>query len=279
MLRGRRSNQEGRPRSIAHGSLLQPRGGQHVPGGGARRVLPHQVHQGGPGHLGGQHIPELPQVCLLGLAAAGRVCPDPRLPTSPNSVILGITAVTVLSSPARCASSWAYPAMNRWVSLAAAYPPLAGDPLMAAPLLTITTLLPGGSGRSSASRSQLNAILTSVCQLTENVSHVWYWSGRGHLGECRAGPGDGDHRGAGLGERLRDSTPQPPAGADDHSGPARQVTRRSRRGPARFGYGRPWTSRQFCENRVHDRGAVRSSLLGWMVGYIGHPQPGPERPQ
>src|SRR5947209_3416670 len=67
--------------------------------------------------------------------------------------------------------------MNRWVALDPAYPPLAGDPLMAAPLLT-TTLLPGGSGFSSASRSQVNAILTSVCQLMENVSHVWYWSGR-----------------------------------------------------------------------------------------------------
>src|SRR5438128_2983435 len=102
----------------------------------------------------------------------------PRLPTSPNGVILGITAVTVMSSPARRDSSWAYPAMNRWVALDPAYPPLAGDPLMAAPLLTTTTLLPGGSGFSSASRSQVNAILTSVCQLTENVSHVWYWSGR-----------------------------------------------------------------------------------------------------
>src|SRR5947209_525562 len=68
--------------------------------------------------------------------------------------------------------------MNRWVALDPAYPPLAGDPLMAAPLLTTTTLLPGGSGFSSASRSQVNAILTSVCQLMENVSHVWYWSGR-----------------------------------------------------------------------------------------------------
>src|SRR5216684_531432 len=68
--------------------------------------------------------------------------------------------------------------MNRWVALDPAYPPLAGDPLMAAPLLTTTTLLPGGGGFSSASRSQVNVILTSVCQLTENVSHVWCWSGR-----------------------------------------------------------------------------------------------------
>ena len=36
----------------------------------------------------------------------------------------------------------------------------------------------GGSGWSSASRSQVNAIFTSVCQLTENVSHVWCCSGR-----------------------------------------------------------------------------------------------------
>jgi len=64
--------------------------------------------------------------------------------------------------------------MNRWVALDPAYPPLAGDPLMAAPLLTTTTttLLPGGSGLSSASRSQVNAILTSGRQLTENVSHI-----------------------------------------------------------------------------------------------------------
>jgi hypothetical protein len=55
----------------------------------------------------------------------------PRLPTSANGVILGITAVTVMSSPVRRDSSWAYPAMNRWVALAPAYPPLAGDPLMA----------------------------------------------------------------------------------------------------------------------------------------------------
>src|ERR1019366_3320849 len=62
----------------------------------------------------------------------------PSLPTSPNGVILGITAVTVMPSPSRSDSSWAYPAMNRWVALAPAYPPLAGDPLMAAPLLITT---------------------------------------------------------------------------------------------------------------------------------------------
>jgi hypothetical protein len=44
--------------------------------------------------------------------------------------------------------------------------------LIAAPLLTTTTLLPGGSGFSNASRSQVNAILTSAFQFAENVSHV-----------------------------------------------------------------------------------------------------------
>src|SRR4051794_41956951 len=101
----------------------------------------------------------------------------PLLPTSPNGVMEGITAVKVMSSAARRDSSWAYPLMNRWVALAPAYPPLAGDPLTAAPLLTTTTLLPGDSGLSSASRSQVKAILTSGCQLTEKVSQAWSWSG------------------------------------------------------------------------------------------------------
>ena len=82
-----------------------------------------------------------------------------------------------MPSPARRDSSGAYSAMNRWVALAPAYPPLAGDPMTAAPLLTTTTRLPGRSGGSSAARSQPNAILTSACQLTENVSQVWCWSG------------------------------------------------------------------------------------------------------
>ena len=70
--------------------------------------------------------------------------------------------------------------MKRWVALAPAYPPLSGDPFgfSAAPLLTTMTRLPGRSGVSRASRSQWNAIRTSVCQLTENVSHVWCRSGR-----------------------------------------------------------------------------------------------------
>src|SRR6266566_9963006 len=57
--------------------LLQPGAGEQVPGGSGRRICPYQVHQGGPGHLGGQRFPQLLQVCLLGLAAAGRVRPDP----------------------------------------------------------------------------------------------------------------------------------------------------------------------------------------------------------
>src|SRR6266702_3634664 len=59
--------------------LLQPGSGEQVPGGSGRRVCPYQVHEGGPGHLGGQQFPQLLQVCLLGLAAAGRVRPDPPL--------------------------------------------------------------------------------------------------------------------------------------------------------------------------------------------------------
>src|SRR6266700_4460071 len=75
--------------------------------------------------------------------------------------------------------------MTRCVALAPAYPPLSGDPLAfsAAPLLITTTLLPGRSGFSSASRSHWNVIRTSVSQLTENVSHVWCCSGR-MLWEC-----------------------------------------------------------------------------------------------
>ena len=82
-----------------------------------------------------------------------------------------------MSRPARRASSWAYAVMKRCVALAPAYPPLSGDPASAAPLLITTTLLPGRSGLSRASRSQWNAIRTSVCQLTENVSQVCSCSG------------------------------------------------------------------------------------------------------
>ena len=45
-------------------------------------------------------------------------------PRPVSGVILGSTAVKVISRPARFASSWAYPVMKRWVALAPAYPPL-----------------------------------------------------------------------------------------------------------------------------------------------------------
>src|SRR5947209_987912 len=86
--------------------------------------------------------------------------------------------VTVMSRPARSDSSLAYCARNRWLALEPAYPPLKGDPLIAAPLLSTTTLLPGDNGLSRASRNQVNATLTSVCQLTENVSQVCCCNGR-----------------------------------------------------------------------------------------------------
>ena len=51
-------------------------------------------------------------------------------------------------------------------------------PPIAAPLLITITRLPGANGRRRASRSQWNVIWTSVCQLTEKVSHVCSCSGR-----------------------------------------------------------------------------------------------------
>src|SRR5215207_9347350 len=95
-----------------------------------------------------------------------------------------------MSRPARFASSLLYLVMKRWVALATAYPPLSGDPASAAPLLITTTLLPDRSGLSRASRSQGNAIRTSVFQLTENVSHVWYCS-RTHVRACAGHQNDG----------------------------------------------------------------------------------------
>jgi hypothetical protein len=68
--------------------------------------------------------------------------------------------------------------MKRWVALAPAYPTLSGEPAKAAPLLITMTRLPGCSCSNSASRSQWKATRTSVCQLTENVSHVCCRSGR-----------------------------------------------------------------------------------------------------
>src|SRR6266550_3776884 len=68
--------------------------------------------------------------------------------------------------------------MKRWVALAPAYPPLRGEPMMAAPLLITITRLPGRSGSRSISRSQWNVIWTSVFQFLENESQVCCWRGR-----------------------------------------------------------------------------------------------------
>jgi hypothetical protein len=133
--------------------------------------------------------------------------------------------------------------------------------LIAAPLLTTTTLLPGRSGLSSASRNQVNAILTSECQLTEKVSQLWCCSGRitglapatrmrtsgsyrsrrVHAAEgsaasatsvrmlaCAAASSvsaaDRDHRSAGGGERQGDAAAEASAGADDDGCAIRQVS-------------------------------------------------------
>src|SRR5580658_9078510 len=64
-------------------------------------------------------------------------------------------------------------------ALAPAYPPDSGEPNTAAPLDSVTTVLPGASGASSASRVQWNTCATSTSQFRLNVSHVWCWIGRG----------------------------------------------------------------------------------------------------
>src|SRR5216683_5156246 len=178
MRRGARGRWATRSRAGVHGSFCSPAAVSRYPGvvvAGSART---RSTRADPAISGVSSSPSCFRYASSVWPPRAAYARTPRLPTSPNGVILGITAVMVMSSPARRDSSWAYPAMNRWVALDPAYPPLAGDPLMAAPLLITTTVLPGGSGFSSASRSQVNAILTSVCQLTENVSHVWYWSGR-----------------------------------------------------------------------------------------------------
>ena len=70
--------------------------------------------------------------------------------------------------------------MNRMAALAPAYPPDSGEPRSAAPLDSVTTVLPGASGASSASRVKLNTCWTSVSQLLLNVCQVWWWIGRGN---------------------------------------------------------------------------------------------------
>jgi hypothetical protein len=57
-------------------------------------------------------------------------------------------------------------------ALAPAYPPVSGEPNTAAPLDSVTTVLPGASGASSASRVQWNACATSTSQVRLKVSHV-----------------------------------------------------------------------------------------------------------
>src|SRR5262245_39585004 len=60
------------------GELLQPRAGQQVAGGDRGGICPYQLDQSGAGDLRGQRLAELPEVLLLGLAAASRVRPDRR---------------------------------------------------------------------------------------------------------------------------------------------------------------------------------------------------------
>jgi hypothetical protein len=58
-----------------------------------------------------------------------------------------------------------------------------------------------------------------ICDLGPDVRAVG-----GQLGKCRTGAGDREHRSTSLGERAGDPTPQTPTGANDDSGPTRQVT-------------------------------------------------------
>src|SRR5712692_349642 len=178
MRMGARGRWATRSRAGVHGSFCSPAAVSRYPGAVVAGSARTRSTRADPAISGVSSSPSCFRYASSVWPPRAAYARTPRLPTSPNGVILGSTAVTVMPSPARRDSSWAYPAMNRWVALDPAYPALAGDRLMAAPLLITTTVLPGGSGFSSASRSQVNAILTSVCQLTENVSHVWYWSGR-----------------------------------------------------------------------------------------------------
>ena len=103
------------------GQPLQTIAGEDVAGRRCRRVLADKIDEDGSRQLRSHDPSELLQVVLLGLPAAGRVRPgSPRRPTSPNGVILGMIAVTVMPRPARRDSSWAYPAMNRCVAFAPA---------------------------------------------------------------------------------------------------------------------------------------------------------------
>ena len=94
----------------------------------------------------------------------------PDAPTPPAGVSAGSKLANPMPRPARSDSAAAYAAMKRTVALAPAYPPLAGEPLTAAPLDSRTTRLPGGSGARSAARVHSNAGRTSPSQCRLNVS-------------------------------------------------------------------------------------------------------------
>jgi uncharacterized protein len=133
--------------------LLQAGAGEQVAGGYGTGGGVHEVQDGGPGCLRGEQLAHLPDERLLGLAVARRVGRDP-----------GLADVSVRGHPRHDRGDGDVEP---------------GAARLAAPLLITTTLLPGGSGLSSASRSQLKVIFTSVCQFAENVSHVCRCSGRG----------------------------------------------------------------------------------------------------
>src|SRR5262245_43254034 len=144
--RGRASSKEG---ERVHGSFCRPAAVSRYPGAVVAGSARTRSTRAAPAVSGVNGSP----ICFR---YASSVWPPrdayartPRLPTSTNGVILGITAVTVISSPVRRDSSWAYSAMNRWVALDPAYPPLAGDPLMAAPLLITTTQSPASANDDS----------------------------------------------------------------------------------------------------------------------------------
>ena len=63
-----------------------------------------------------------------------------------------------MPSPERRDSSWAYAAMNRWVALEPAYPPLAGDPLIAAPQVSPGYAPPGAGAPAPDSWGRPNAV-------------------------------------------------------------------------------------------------------------------------
>ena len=71
--------------------------------------------------------------------------------------------------------------MNRWVALEPAYPPLAGDPLIAAPLLITTTLAfadwPQVFGDARMTTAMLDR-LTHHCDIIETGNDSWRFKNR-----------------------------------------------------------------------------------------------------